>query len=107
MSITGVSHAEYEKFLSSGGELTFEMDASDISSSRDFENLPLIKPFLESGFELAPSPMISAPAERARLFLYGGSWTLVIVHVYQSGGKIIYKKLPSGKYEAKVSVPTG
>ncbi|MFP5358436.1 MAG: hypothetical protein ACLGHI_08290 [Gammaproteobacteria bacterium] len=105
MAITGVSEADYKRFLSHGGDLTFEIGAADIDSSGGFESSPLIKPFLSSGFELKPSPIIAEPQEGALLLLYGGSWTHVVTHVYLNGGSIIYKKLSSGRYEAKVSMP--
>lgn len=85
--------------------MTFEIDAADIDSTGGFESSTLIKPFLYSGFELKPSPIIEEPQERALLILYGGSWTRVIIHTYLNSGSIIYKKLPNGRYEAKVAVP--
>jgi hypothetical protein len=92
MPITGVTEEQYK-------------DAKDIDSTGGFENAALIKPYLESGFELKPSPIIEAPENAAALFLYGGSWTRVITHTYPRGGSIVYRKLPSGRYEAKVRAP--
>lgn len=105
MAISGVSETDYRRFLAHGGTLIFEVDAEDIDSSRGFESSPLIQPYLESGFELKPSPIINEPREKAMLFLYGGSWTRVITRTYLDGGTITYKKLPSGRYEANVVVP--
>lgn len=105
MAITGVDEAAYKQFLSHGGSLTFEIDATDIDSTGGFESSPLIQPFLNSGFELRPSPVIEEPKERAMLLLYGGSWTRVVTHTYLNGGSITYKKLANGRYEAKVSTP--
>ncbi len=105
MAITGVSEAEYKHFLSHGGDLTFEIEATDIDSTGGFESSPLIKPFLASGFELRPSPIIEEPQDQALLLFYGGSWTRVVTHTYLNGGSIIYKKLSNGRYEAKVSLP--
>lgn len=104
MAITGVTEQQYRDFLSKGGNLTFEIDAADIDLSGQFEKSPLIKPFLSSGFELKPSPIIDNPRDAAQILLYGDSWTCVVTLVYKKGGSIIYKKLPSGRYEAKVSV---
>lgn len=105
MSITGVTEQHYRDFLSEGGSLTFEIDAIDIDSSGQFEKSPLIAPFLSSGFELKPTPIIENPKDSCRLLLYGDSWTRVITYAYKKGGSVIYKKLLSGRYEAKVSVP--
>jgi hypothetical protein len=105
MAITGVTENQYKTFLSSGGSLTFYLDAKDIDSSGGFESSPLISPYLSSGFELVPTPVIHEPIERGMLLFYGGSWERVIAHTYLNNGKIIYKKLPDGRYEAKVNVP--
>ena len=105
MVITGVDEASYRQFLSHGGELTFEIDAADIDATGGFEFAPLIQPFLSSSLELRPSPIIEDPNEGALLLLYGGSWTRVVTHTYLNDGSVIYKKLESGRYEAKVSMP--
>ncbi|URL57016.1 hypothetical protein IM816_10100 [Luteibacter flocculans] len=105
MAITGVTEDQYKLFVSSGGSLTFYLDAKDIDSGGGFESSPLISPYLSSGFELVPTPIIHNPSERGTLLLYGGSWERVIAHTYLNKGKIIYKKLPDGRYEAKVTVP--
>lgn len=106
MAITGVTETEYRHYVDHGGALRFEINASDLDPSGAFEKSPLIQPYLTSGFELKPSPIIEMPANSAALFLYGGSWDRVIAHTYKNGGKIVYAKLPSGCYEAKVEAPT-
>ncbi len=105
MAITGVTEEEYKNFLSHGGTITFEIEGTDIDSTGGFEESPLIKPYLFSGFELKPSPMIEEPENKAALFLYGGSWTRVVAHTYINGGSIVYKKLANDRYEAKVTAP--
>ena len=105
MAITGVTEKEYTHYVLHGGSLRFEIEASDIDPSGEFEKSPLIKPYLTSGFELKPSPVIDVPANSAALFLYGGSWDRVIAHTYINGGKIVYSKLSNGRYEAKVESP--
>jgi hypothetical protein len=107
MPITGPSEAEYTHFLSHGGELTFNgLRATDIDSVAAFEESPLIKPHLDTGFEIQPSSaVVDDPHSRAPLLYYGGSWTRVVVSAYANGGKIIYRRLPDGMYEAKVSTP--
>jgi hypothetical protein len=93
MAITGVTEEEYKNYLSHGGTLVFEIEATDIDSTGGFESSPLIKPHLSTGFELKPSPIMDEPENSAALFLYGGSWTRVVTHTYKNGGSIIYKKL--------------
>lgn len=105
MPIAGVTEEEYKHFLAHGGTLIFEIDADDIDSRGGFEDSPLVKPHLESGFELRPSQVIEDLPNTAALFLYGGSWTRVVTHTYLQGGTINYRKLPSGRYEAKVEAP--
>ena len=105
MPITGVTEEEYRHYVCHGGNLCFEIEASDIDPSGEFEELRLTKPYLNSGFELKPSPIVEVPANSAALFLYGGSWDRVIAHTYKNGGKIVYTKLPNGRYEAKVEAP--
>lgn len=105
MAITGVTEEEYKHYVARGGKLRFEIEASDIDPSGAFEKSPQIQPYLSSGFELKPSPIIEMPANSAALFLFGGSWDRVIAHTYKNGGKIVYAKLPSGRYEAKVEAP--
>lgn len=105
MSITGVPEQQYRDYLKHGGNLTFEIDATDIDASGCFENSPLIAPFLLSGFELKPSPIFEEVKTSAQLLLYGDSWTRIVTRTYLQGGSVIYRKLTTGRYEAKVSAP--
>lgn len=105
MPITGVTEDEYRHYVAHGGNLRFEMDARDLDPSGSFEKSPLIAPYLDSGFQVAPSPVIEMPQNAAALFLYGGSWDRVIAHTYLNGGRIVYKKLLSGRYEAVAEAP--
>lgn len=105
MAITGVTEEDYRHFVKHGGKLRFEMEAKDLDPSSSFEKSPLLAPYLEYGFELKPSPVIEMPQNSAALFLYGGSWDRVIAHTYLNGGRIVYKKLASGRYEAVAEAP--
>jgi hypothetical protein len=78
MAITGVTEQQYREFLFKGGDLTFEIDSTEIYSSGQFEKSPLIEPFIFSGFELRPSPIIDYPKEAAQILLHGDSWTSVV-----------------------------
>jgi hypothetical protein len=105
VAITGVTEEQYRHYVAHGGKLRFEMEARDLDPSGSFEKSPFLAPYLESGFELKPSPVIEMPQNSAALFLYGDSWDLVIAHTYLNGGSIVYKKLASGRYEALAEVP--
>jgi hypothetical protein len=105
MPITGVTEEAYREYLCKGGTLTFEIDSSDIDNKGGFEESPLIAPDLTSGFELKPSDIFDEPDNSAALFLYGGSWTRVVAHTYKHGGKIVYKKIQNGRYQAIATIP--
>lgn len=96
---------EYEAFKKSGGSITFEIDREDISSTPDFENYESIKPKLNSGFELRPTTLINTPELQALIQVHGATWDYILCRVYLAGGNVIYKKLPSGKYEATCTIP--
>lgn len=106
MAITGVTEGQYRDYVEHGGRLRFEMEARDLDPSGSFEKSPLLAPYLESGFELKPSPIIEMPQNSAALFLYGGSWDRVIAHIYLNGGRIVYKKLATSRYEAVAEAPS-
>jgi hypothetical protein len=98
---------EFEEFQKNGGTIIFEIDAEDISESKDFETSPDIQPKLGSGFELPPSTIIHSAEAQAQVLVYGSPWTIMMTDVYRRGGRIIYKQKTSGKYEATCSVTTG
>lgn len=105
MAISGVSHEQYTQYLSAGGTLTFQLDANDIEPGAGFEKSPLISPFLDTGFELKPTPIIESPPDAAQLLLHGESWVRVVVFTYRRGGSIVYRRISPGRYEAVVSSP--
>jgi hypothetical protein len=105
MAIQGVTEDQYTQFLKNGGKLIFQIDAGDIDPTGGFARSPIIAPNLSTGFELVPSPIIEDPNHRGQLLFFGGSWERVIAYTYLHGGKIIYKKLPDGRFEAAVSMP--
>ena len=57
MTIQGISREEYQKLFSAGGEHTVVLDRSDISADGSFEEFSLIKPYLDTGFEIEPTPV--------------------------------------------------
>ena len=105
MAITGVTEQQYRDYLKHGGNFTFEIDATDIDASGCFENSPLIAPLLSSGFELKPSSIIEEAKDMAQLLLHGDPWMRIVTRTYLQGGSVIYRKIATGRYEAKVSAP--
>lgn len=105
MTIAGVTIADYRKFLNEGGQITFEIDAEDIERDKKFENIPQIKSLLSTGFELPPTSIIDDSRAVVQIWTYGEPWTIVLTDVYRKRGKIIYKRLISGKYQAECSIP--
>ncbi len=97
--------SEWENFKKNGGAITFEIDPTDISSTQEFEEFPSIKPNLSTGFELPPTSLINAPELQALIQGHGSEWDHILCRIYLAGGKVVYKKLPSGKYEANCTVP--
>jgi len=104
MAITGITRDQYRQFLEKGGTVSVEIDAEDVSKDPSFEQSPLIKPYLTTGFELRPSPVIHDPKVAAEIYLYGDDWTIVIATVYRNGGSIIYKKLSNGRFQATMTM---
>lgn len=105
MAITGVTREQWSCFIREGGELIAEIDPEDISKNRSFEQAPSIAKNLKTGFEIPPSPIIHDPEIGDMIELLGDSWAQILVAVYRLGGSIIYRQLPNGRYEAKMSIP--
>jgi len=105
VAISGVSENQYREYLSGGGTLTFQLDADDIEPGAGFEQSPLLAPFLDTGFELKPSPVIESPPDAVQLLLHGDSWVRVLVHTYRRGGSIVYRRISPGRYSATVCAP--
>ncbi|WP_421832546.1 hypothetical protein [Limnobacter sp.] len=95
---------QWEDFKKSGGSITFEIDAEDVSSTNDFETNPEIQSKLATGFELPPTTLIHSPGLQALIQVHGSQWDYILCRVYLAGGKVVYRKLPSGKYEAQCNV---
>lgn len=105
MAITGATPEQYEKFLQDGGTLTLIVDKTEVGKSGEFERYPDLKDNLDSGFELPPTSLIYEPKARFDLLTNGDQWTRTTTAVYTSGGRIIYRRLPNGRYEAQLSIP--
>jgi hypothetical protein len=96
---------EYDRFKSEGGDIVFTIDGTDISEKKEFEQFPSVIPKLQTGFELPPTTMIHAAELLAQIRVRGSEWDNILASVYLCGGKIIYKQIGGGKYEAHCSVP--
>ena len=81
------------------------VDREDFAKDAEFEEASSIKPLLYKGFELPPSPLMAMPQAIADISLYGDQWTRTMTTVYLKNGRIIYKKLHNGRYEAKLQIP--
>ena len=105
MAVSGATTEAYYIFMEKGGDITFEIDATDISKDREFENFPQIKPKLKTGFEIPPTSMIHAVELLASIRMYGSDWDNIFASVYICGGKVIFKKISDNKYQAHCSTP--
>jgi hypothetical protein len=105
MPITGITEGQYEQFLAHGGRVTVQLDREDFSKDAAFEQGPSIRPLLKSGFELPPTSLIYDESAAAKIYWYGDTWARAITHIYRNGGKIVYRKTDSGKYEATLELP--
>ena len=105
MAFSGVTSQQYEDFLSDGGELTLTLDRSDFSRNGEFEHFPDLQDRLDTGFELPPPSLVEEPAARAHILVHGDQWSRTMVVVYSRGGRIVYRRLLGGRYEAKLSLP--
>lgn len=104
MAVTGVSAQEYQDFFTNGGNVTYNIESNDISDNADFENFETIKPNLKTGFELPPSSVIHSLESQVEIIRYGTEWTKIVARVYRNDGKIIYKKLDNGSFQADCSI---
>lgn len=104
MAITGSTPQQYQDAINNGGTLTYTVDSIDISEN-EFEELSSIKPMLYKGFEIPPSTIIHDPAEAAQIYMHGDNWTRIVTTTYLKGGRVIYKKLPSGQFQATCTIP--
>ena len=102
MAIQYPDKAEFEGVLKNGGKVKFIIDENDIDSTGNFKNAAIIKPYLKTGFEIPPSPIIEDPVVAANISVYGDDWTLIIAQSYMNGAKIIYKQLNDGTFEATI-----
>ncbi len=98
--------SEWENFKKNGGSIAFEIDSEDITGTQEFEEFPSIKPNLTTGFELPPTSLINTPELQALIQVHGSEWDYILCRIYLAGGKVVYKKLPNGKYVATCTVPT-
>jgi hypothetical protein len=105
MAATGITEAQYREFLASGGRVVVQLDKIDVFGDTDVEQSPFVAPYLDTGFEIKPSPVLETLAHVDQIDCYGDPWSRVVAIVYRNGGSIVYKRLSPGKYEATLSLP--
>ncbi|MBY3215943.1 hypothetical protein HFO21_16505 [Rhizobium laguerreae] len=99
------AHEELQAILGvieHGGIYTIEIDASEIPMTAVEEAWEDIAPVLTSGFEMPPSTVIHDPVAANEILTKVDTWGQIVVLVYRHGGRVIYRKRPSGRYEATV-----
>jgi hypothetical protein len=97
---------EYEAIrgvIDHGGFYTVVIDAADIPMDARSEAFPAVAPVLSTGFEMPPSSIINEPISANEILTKVDTWGQVQVLIYKRGGKIVYRKLPDGRYEAKIT----
>lgn len=96
---TGLTVSDYYR---NGGVLEFELDALEVGgNSTEFETYHSLKNKLHIGFELPPTVIIHDPETLAQIRALSDSWTKLHAYTYARNGSIVYKKLPSGLYNAR------
>ncbi len=102
MKFTNQEFESIKSVIDHGGFYEIEIDSSEIPMTATEEAWETIAPVLTTGFEMAPSTIIHEPLAASEILSNTGPWGQVVVLIYRRGGKVTYKKLPSGRYEARV-----
>jgi hypothetical protein len=95
-------HEAIQGVINSGGFYTIEIDADDIPLSPEDEKIPYIAENLITGFQHAPSTIVQDPKTALEVLRHMDTWGRMQVLIAHVGGKITYRKLPNGRFEAKV-----
>ena len=106
ITYTEQKHAEWKDFKANGGSITFEIDVTDISHDAAFEESSSLQGKLTTGFEVPPTPLIETAELQALIKFHGSEWDYILCRIYLAGGKVVYRKLGNGKYEAFCTVPS-
>ncbi|WP_221167007.1 hypothetical protein [Rhizobium lentis] len=88
--------------LDKGGSYTMLLDADDMKMSDDV--VEALGETLHTGFEMKPTSIIYSDATASEILRLADGWTAVPVRVYRAGGKILYKKLSDGRFEASIVI---
>ncbi|KQQ72389.1 hypothetical protein ASF70_12710 [Rhizobium sp. Leaf321] len=91
--------------IDNGGFYEIEIDASEIPMTAREEAWENIAPNLTTGFEMKPTSMIGELSAANDILTKIDTWGQIVVLIYRRGGKITYKKLPNGRYDARVERP--
>ncbi|MBB3521009.1 MULTISPECIES: hypothetical protein [unclassified Rhizobium] len=103
VALTAADRAGIDNILANGGTYTLVIDASDIQMTSETEQWPDIAPNLTTGFELPLTPPTN-PRDIALALRYGDVWGRELVKIGNKGGRVVYRKLPSGQYEAEITI---
>lgn len=104
ITYTAEKSAEWNAFKVKGGSIMFEIDRTDISHDAAFETLASLQSKLRTGFEIPPTSLIETPELQALIQLHGSEWDRILCRIYLAGGKVVYRQLENGKYEAVCTV---
>lgn len=103
VTLTAADRAGIDNILVNGGTYTVIIDAADIQMTPATEQWPDIAPNLTTGFELPLTPPTN-PRDTATVLLYGDLWGRELVKIGNKGGRVVYRKRPSGQYEADIII---
>ncbi len=103
VQFTDADIAGIKNVWANGGSYTMTVDEADIPMDDDAKRYHAKN--LETGFEMRPSTIIHSPKEGAEILARADGWTTVQIRTYQHGGIIVYRRLPSGQYEAVIKQP--
>ncbi len=103
VQFTPADRAGLDNILANGGTYTVTIDAADIQMTPATEQWPDIAPNLTTGFELPLTPPTN-PTDTAMVLLYGDVWGRELLKIGNRIGRVIYRKLPNGQYEAEITI---
>lgn len=88
--------------LENGGSHTITLEEADVGMTDEVRQA--LGNRLHTGFDLPPTSLIYLDKEATEILALSRGWTQIPVLVYRADGKIIYKRLPNGRYEAQITI---
>lgn len=105
MKLAAQEYQSIRGVIDNGGFYDIEIDASEIPMTAKEEAWEDIAPVLTTGFEMAPTTIIHDAVTANDILTKIETWGQIVVLIYRRGGKITYRKLPNGRYNAHVERP--